>query len=203
MGVFENHEETTMTEKKSLQVTLLLNQASRGDRRASDALVPLVYDELQGRARKLLSREGPVRPIDTVPLVHEAYLRLVNQSKVEYQGRTHFLALAAIQMRRILVDEARKRKARVHGGGLARITLHEELVTAPEKALDLLDLEEALEELTRLNPRQGRLIELRFYSGQTVKETAETLGIAVGTAEKDWRMARAWLERRLEGGHPS
>lgn len=192
-----------MAEQHQHDTRKLLNLTAQGDRSAANELVPLVYDELRRRAESFLRREGSGRPIDTIPLVHEAYLRLVNQAEVDYQGRTHFLALAALQMRRILVDRARRNKAEVHGGGLAKVTLHEELLPAPESQVDVLDLEDALEDLAELNPRQARIIELRFYAGLTMKETAAVLGIALGTVEKDWRMARAWLQRRLERGFAS
>ena len=165
-----------------------------------DDLVPLVYDELRQLAAVILRQERPGHSLQPTALVNEAYLRLIDATKVEWQGRAQFLALAARSMRQILVDHARARDAAKRGGDRVRVTLADDSggVRGPPE-LDLLDVDEALGELAALDARKARVIELRFFAGLEMNEIAEVLRIGTTTAEDDWYFARAWLRRRLGG----
>jgi RNA polymerase sigma-70 factor (ECF subfamily) len=165
--------------------------------------MPLVYDELRQRARALMSRERPGHTLQATALVNEAYMRLVDQTRVSWRGRTHFLAVGALVMRRILVDHARGQRRDRRGGSQQRVTLSEAFAGPDDRGLspeELLSLESALEELAALDTRQARVVELRAFGGLTVPEVARNLGVSVTTVEGDWRHARAWLRRRLSGG---
>ncbi len=178
-------------------VTALLRSADDADADLTDRLLPLVYDELHAMAHQHLARERRDHTLSTTALVHEAYLKLVDQSQVGRRGRTYFFGAAAQAMRQILVDYARRRNRQKRGGGQAPVTLKETVVAVDGFATDLLDLDEALERLAVLNPRQGRVVECRFFGGLNVEETAEVLGVSRSTVKNDWAVARAWLYRRL------
>jgi RNA polymerase sigma-70 factor, ECF subfamily len=177
-------------------VTGLLVACGNGEAAARTILMEAVYDELRRLARGYLGRERPEHTLPPTALVHEAYLKLVDQKRVRWQNRAHFFAIAAQQMRRILVDHARAHRTAKRGGG-ATIPLTGIDVAGAPLNLDLLDLEAALEKLAALDPRQSRLVELRFFGGLTVEETAAVLGIAAITVKRDWALARAWLYREL------
>lgn len=178
-------------------VTGLLLAASGGNREALDRLFPLVYDELRRVARRRLSGERSDHTLATTALVHEAYLKLVNLDRIDWQNRAHFYGVAAQAMRRILIDYAVRRKAEKRGGGRRRVSLDEELVLAEENVGPLLALNEALERLESLDERQARVVEARFFAGLTIEETAVALSISPATVKRDWRMARAWLNKEL------
>jgi len=180
-------------------VTALLELASTGDRSALDRVFPLVYDQLRAAAHRQLKREPRGHTLSSAALVHEAYFRLVDQTRAPFRGRAHFLALAATAMRRILVDYARGRAAERRGGGqlqqLDLVTV--DSLLGEERAEMLVDLDEALGRLATLDPRQARVIECRFFGGLTEDETAEALDVAVRTVRRDWVKARAWLHQEL------
>jgi RNA polymerase sigma factor (TIGR02999 family) len=178
-------------------VTLLLRAFRQGDRGAFDRLVPLVYDDLRRIARRQLRRGGRAGTLNTTGLVHEAWLRLVDQSQAEWQDRGHFLAVAARAMRQITIDHARRRLAAKRGGGAPREELDESRLPGAQRAEWLLALEEALEHLARHNERLVRVVECRFFAGFSEEETAEALGVSLRTAQRDWLRARAWLREEL------
>jgi RNA polymerase sigma-70 factor, ECF subfamily len=187
-----------MTERRA-EATVLLTRTVRGDPGGAEGLIPLVYDELRALGRRFLQEEPPGL-LQPTALVHEAYLKLVDQSQVDWKGRTHFKAIAARQMRRVLIDHARARDAGKRGGGRHRVVLDEAVAPLESPEYDAIDIEEALAELAGLDERQARIVELRFFGGLKVDEVGEALGISPKTVEKDWRMARAWLRVRLRGG---
>jgi RNA polymerase sigma factor (TIGR02999 family) len=180
-------------------VTGLLAEWSNGDREAYDKLVPLVYEELHRLAHRYMSRESAGRTMQTTELVNEAYLRLVGQRRVRWQNRAHFFAISAEVMRRILVDHARRRRYQKRGGGAHKISLHETAAVSPQPARDLVALDEALKELSEFDPRKARVVELRFFGGLSVEETAEVLGVSPNTVVRDWSTARAWLYKAVAG----
>lgn len=183
--------------------TELLRRWRQGDTSALDALIPKVYDELRALARRAVQRENPEHAFQATELVHDAFLRLVDQGQVDWQDRAHFFAIAAREMRRILVERARHRLAAKRGGGERPASLDE--TSAPEPVApgpampDLLALDEALAALEALDAQQARVVELRYFTGLTIEETAAALGISVATVKREWSLARAWLGRRLEG----
>jgi RNA polymerase sigma factor (TIGR02999 family) len=180
-------------------ITQLLVDWSHGDQKALDKLMPLVYSELRRLAGNYLRRERQDHTLQPTALVNEAYLKLIDQRKAKWQNRAQFFGVSAQLMRRILVDHARERHASKRGGldqQRLSITSAEKLVQQPE--VDLLALHEALEELATLDSQQERIVELRFFGGLSIEETAEVLGIGHATVERDWKMARAWLRRKLE-----
>lgn len=177
-------------------VTQLLVAWRQGDSRALEELVPMVYRELQRLARRQLQRERPGHTLQSTALVHEAFMRLINQ-RVDWQNRAHFFAVAAEQVRRILVDYARARKAAKRGGGVYAMELDEAAKLVEEREIDLVALDDALMDLSRLDPQQGRIVELRFFAGLTIEETAEALGISPATVKRDWVVAQAYLKRAL------
>lgn len=179
-------------------VTGLLIAYGKGEERARSILMEAVYGELRRLARVYLRRERPDHSLPPTALVHEAYIKLVDQDRVRWRNRAHFFAIAAQQMRRVLVDHARAHRAAKRGGG-ATIPLADVDIAGIQPAIDVLALETALEKLSDLDPRQGRLVELRFFGGLSVEETAEVLGIAPVTVKRDWALARAWLYRELGG----
>jgi RNA polymerase sigma factor (TIGR02999 family) len=158
----------------------------------------LVYDDLRALAAKFMGRERLGHTLDPTALVHEAYLRLIDQTRMEWQGRTHFLALAATTLRRVLVNHALAQRAEKRGGDQRPVTLTEDLLPGSDRSLDLLALEEILQQLSASNPRRGRVVEMRFFGGLSVKETAEILGVSERTVKDDWRFARAWLLEELQ-----
>ena len=181
-------------------VTDLLALAGAGDRGALDRALPLVYDELHRLAHAQLRREATGHTLDTTALVHEAYLRLVDQTRSAWRDRAHFLAVAATAMRRILVDHARRHHAAKRGAGARPVALEQAgALAADERAALLVELDGALERLAALDERQARVVECRFFAGLTEEETAEALGIGLRTAKRDWAKARSWLFREL---HP-
>lgn len=180
------------------QITQLLDQLSDGKREAVNRLMPLVYDQLQAMAKRQLASERSNHTLNSTALVHEAYLKLVDQTRVTWQNRAHFYAVAAQAMRRILVNYANRRLAAKRGGGQVIATFNDDEVVRETRAEELVALDAALEELGRLDERQGKVVELRFFAGLTQEETAEVLGVSVPTVRRDWRLARAWLARRLE-----
>jgi RNA polymerase sigma factor (TIGR02999 family) len=184
-------------------VTQVLEQIRNGDQRAADRLLPLVYDEFRALARHYLAQERANHTLQPTALVHEAYMKLVDQTRVDWQGRSHFFAVAAQAMRRILVDHARSRQREKRGGGRARVVLDEAVALSPQKDEDVIALDEALERLAKLDPRQAKVVELRFFGGLGVEEVAHALGVSKRTVEGDWTFARAWLSRELRGTDPS
>lgn len=183
----------------SQNITHLLKEWSDGDERALDRLTPLVYEELRQQAARYLRRERPGHTLQTTALIHEAYLRLIDAKDVQWQSRAHFFAIAANLMRRILVDHSRRRDAEKRGGSHIRLTLDEALAGAKETDVDVLAIDEALNRLATVDPQQARVVELRFFSGLTVEETAEALGVSPKTVKRDWSVARAWLRREIGG----
>jgi len=183
--------------ESSRDVTHSLAAHIAGEPDAVSELIPLVYEELRALAAAYMQGERHELLLTPTALVHEAYLRLVDTSRIDWKGKTHFLAVAAVQMRRVLVDYARARKTRKRGGDHLRVTLDEAVTLKPGISLDVLALNEALEKLAHLSPRQGRVVELRFFGGLSVKEAAFLLDISERTVKEDWRMARAWLMREL------
>ena len=180
-------------------ITQLLIDWGKGDRAALDRLMPLVYAELRRLATNYLRRERTGHTLQPTALVNEAYLKLVGQKTAKWQNRAHFFAIAAQLMRRILVDHARRHQAEKRGGSDQQrlsITSVEELVAQP--AVDLLALNEALDELSKMDPQQGRIVELKFFGGLSIDETAEVMSISHATVEREWKSARAWLRRQLE-----
>jgi RNA polymerase sigma-70 factor (ECF subfamily) len=176
----------------------LLAHAS-GDERAADRLLPQVYGELRGLAGRYLRRERPGHSLQPTALVHEAYMRMVDITRIDWRGKTHFFALAATQMRRILVEHARARDAAKRGGRGQRVTLQEAMALDPHRPDDVLALDQALTHLAQVDPRGARVVELRLFAGLQVNEVAEVLGISARTVKGDWQMARAWLSRELQG----
>jgi RNA polymerase sigma factor (TIGR02999 family) len=178
-------------------VTALLSQLTQGNQDAAEKLIPVVYDELKRLARSYMRRERPDHTLQTTALVHEAYLKLVRQQSVNWQGRSHFFGIAAQLMRRILVDHARGHLRKKRGGAKVVLPLDEALVFSPEHSEELVKLNEALERLSKLDPRQGRIVELRFFGGLSVEETSEFLGVSAKTVKRDWAVAKAWLHGEL------
>ena len=180
------------------EVTRLLREWSSGDRTALDRLTPLIYDELRRLAHNYMGRGRAGHTLQTTALVHEAYLRLVDQQDVEWQGRAHFFAVSARAMRHILVDYARQKQSTKRGGDSPRVTLDEGAVASAERAAELVALDEALQGLAEVHPRRCQVVELRYFGGMNNREASEVLGVSEATIERDWRFARAWLYRELE-----
>jgi RNA polymerase sigma factor (TIGR02999 family) len=178
-------------------VTTLLRSWRGGNQDALERMVPLVYHELRGIAGRLMRGERADHTLQATALVHEAYARLVD-AEVDWQDRSHFFAVAARQMRRVLVDHAKARGRVKRGGGRERLTLEESIVVAPGQTQSLLDLDDALTRLEQLDERKAKVIELHFFGGLTYDETAEALGISAATVDRDLRFAKAWLYRELE-----
>jgi RNA polymerase sigma-70 factor, ECF subfamily len=179
-------------------VTALLQAWSRGDAAAGEKLAPLVYDDLHRRASRYFRRERREHTLQPTALVHEAFVRLAAQQGLTWQNRAQFLGLAAVMMRRILVDHARARASERRGGPWLRVTLDESVAWEQARELELIDLDEALRDLAEHDPRQARLVELRFFGGLRLEDAAEVAGVSLATAKRDWTMARAWLYRRLK-----
>jgi RNA polymerase sigma factor (TIGR02999 family) len=185
-----------MTAPESENVTQLLIAWGQGDEAARDELIPLVYETLRRIARHHLRGERAGHSLETAALINEAYLKLVEQS-VSWQSRAHFFGIAARLMRQLLVDYARARQRLKRGGAQWRISLAAAAEIAREQAVDLLALDEALETLARVDPQRSRLVELRFFGGLTIEETAQVIGVSTPTVERGWRAARAWLQTEL------
>lgn len=179
-------------------VTELLLAYGHGDRGAFDRLLPLVYQDLRRIARRQLGRNSNSdRILDTTSLVHESYLKLVDQTRVEWQNRGHFLGVAAHAMRQVVIDYARRRKAAKRGGGAIQTTIEEGHIAIDSQADWLLSLDQALSRLEQHNPRLARIVECRFFAGLSEEETAKALEISLRTAQRDWMKARAWLQEEL------
>lgn len=174
-------------------VTRLLLQWTDGDTNALDQLLPLVYDELRRLAQSYLRRENVGHTLQSTALVHEAYLRLVDQRNVNWQNRSHFFGIAAQMMRRVLVDHARAHHAAKRGSGGIKVTLDEGLVAAEQRDVNVIALDGALNKLSEIDPQQSRIVELRFFAGLSIEDTAEVLKISPATVKRDWAMAKAWL----------
>jgi RNA polymerase sigma factor (TIGR02999 family) len=185
---------------RSTDVSALLQAWGRGDVRARDELVPLVYAELRRRATAYLDRERPDHTLQPTALVHEAYVRLVGQERVEWKNRAHFFGIAAQMMRRILVDHARAHRAAKRPYGQLRVTVDEQHAVTPPLDCDLILLDQALTELTALDARQAQIVELRHFAGLSEQEVAELLVVSRSTVTREWQSARAWLYRRLTKG---
>ena len=189
-----------MSDTTKNEVTRILSGIREGDRQAADELLPFVYDKLRRMAQKSLAHEPPGLTLQATALVHEAFLRLVDQSKAQFNDRAHFLAVASQAIRRVLIDYARQQRAQKRGGGRWKMTLVEDIARAELAVdeIDLMDLNEALKNLEELSDRQARVVEFRFFGGLTIDETAAVLDVSPGTVKNDWRFARAWLRRQLE-----
>jgi RNA polymerase sigma factor (TIGR02999 family) len=178
-------------------VTGLLKGARRGDEGALNQLLPLVYDELRRVAANQLRAERSDHTLQATALVHEAYLRLLEQKEVDWQNRIHFFSIAAEMMRRILVNYAIQRNAKKRGDGATKIALDEAISFSKEKELDLVILDETLKELEKFDPDQAKIVELRFFAGLTIEETAQALGVSDSTVKREWRSAKAWIMSRM------
>lgn len=183
-------------------VTELLRAWSDGDDAALDELLPLVEAELRRIARRYMGRERHDHTLQTTALVNEAFLRLTDARRIRWQDRTHFLGISARLMRRVLVDHARRRGYGKRGGGAQRVTLHDDVVASLDPAFDVVALDRALEELAKVDDRKSRIVELRFFGGLSVEETADVLHVSVDTVKRDWRLAKLWLLQELEGERP-
>jgi RNA polymerase sigma factor (TIGR02999 family) len=183
------------------EVTRILSAIEQGDLRASEQLLPLVYDELRRLAAQKLAREAPGLTLQATALVHEAYLRLVDTEKVQsWDSRSHFFAAAAEAMRRILIENARRKRRSRHGGGRHRVELDEALLPIESPVDDLLALDEALEQLASVDRQAAEMVKLRYFAGLTTEQAAELLGLSERSGYRIWSFARAWLYRRLRGG---
>lgn len=184
-----------------VDVTGLLLQLKQGNQEAAEKLIPVVYDELKRLARAHMRRERSDHTLQTTALVHEAYLKLVRQETAQWQGRSHFFGIAAQLMRQILIDHARGHLRKKRGGGKAAVSLTEALAFSPEHSEELVRLDEALKRLSKIDPRQGKIVELRFFGGLSVEETSEFLGVSPKTVKRDWAVAKAWLHAEVRGWH--
>jgi RNA polymerase sigma factor (TIGR02999 family) len=183
-------------------VTILLKEWTKGKRDALDRLMPLVYDELRSLASSYLRNERPGITLQSTALVNEAYLRMVNQRDVQWQNRAHFFGIAAQMLRRILVDHGRSRKAAKRGSGSVVLPLDESLAISQKKDWDVVAVDEALDGLAKLDPQQAKIVELRFFGGLTIEETAEAMGISASSVNREWLTAKAWLGREMERKAP-
>jgi RNA polymerase sigma-70 factor, ECF subfamily len=184
----------------SHEITQLLLAWSEGDRQALDRLVPLVYDELRRLAQSYMRKERAGQTLQTTALIHEAYLRLINANRVQWQNRAHFFGVAARLMRQILVATARERGCQKRGGGTENVSLDEAMVIDERLNEDLVALDEALGELAQFDGRKAQVVEMRFFGGLTEEEIAAALDISPETVRRDWRLARSWLRRKLSRG---
>jgi RNA polymerase sigma-70 factor (ECF subfamily) len=178
-------------------VTRLLIAWSRGEQEALEQLIPLVYKELHQLAHRYMERERPGHTLQSTALVNEAYQRLINLKDVNWQNRAHFFAVSAQLMRRILVDYARSRRFTKRGGEWRQITLNEAVAVFRDRRTDMVDLDDALQSLAAIDPRKSRVVEIRFFGGLSIKETAEALSVSEETVLRDWRLAKVWLLRQL------
>lgn len=187
----------THTGSPAEQVTRLLDAWNAGDRSALDGLLPLVHDDLKRMARRMMGRERTGHTLQPTALVHEAYVRLTGERGMQWQDRAHFLAVTAQLMRFVLVDHARKRSVAKRGGSRQRVSLDDVLLVSPDAPGELLALDQALETLAALDPRKAKVVEMRLFGGLSVEESAAVLGVSGVTVMRDWRFARAWLQRQL------
>lgn len=179
------------------QITQLLKDWSNGDQTARDELMRFVYEELRRMAHQHMRKESPGHTLQTTALVHEAFLRLVDQSEVEWQNRAHFFGIAAQMMRRILVDHARSRQYAKRGGDARHVSLDEVAIVCEERAADVVALDDALTSLAVIDQRKSRIVELRFFGGLSIEETAAVLAVSPGTVMRDWTLTKAWLRREM------
>jgi RNA polymerase sigma factor (TIGR02999 family) len=189
-----------MDTASSAEITRLLRAWGGGNQAAMDELAPLVYAELRRMARRYLRRENPGNTLQPTALVHEAYLRLADAANMRWEDRAHFFAVSAQMMRRILVDAARTRATGKRGAGALHLNLNESIDAMPDRGSDLIALDDALDAQTQLDPRKARVVEMRFFGGLSVEETAEVLKISAPSVQRDWKLARAWLMRELSKG---
>ena len=197
IGLFDPQFQPPM-DASSAQITQLLLAWRNGESQALDSLMPLVLRELKKIARNFMRGQRVGHTLQTTALVNEAYVRLVDSSRVNWQDRSHFFAISAQLMRRVLVDMARRKNSAKRGGERVQVSLAEDVKAAPQKETDVVALDEALERLAELNPRHSRIVELKYFGGLTEEEIAETLDISVRTVRRDWNLARAWLFRELK-----
>src|SRR5262249_25608356 len=172
-------------------------QVRAGNQEAAEQLIPLIYNELRRMARGYLQRERPGQTLQATSLVHEAYMRLANGQEGPWQNRAHFFAIAANTMRRILVDHARRRLASQRGGGSRKVELDDSLLISNERLEDVIAVDEALQRLAKIDPRLSQLVELRYFTGLSVEDAAEAMGVSTTTLKRDWRSAKAWLTQEL------
>jgi RNA polymerase sigma-70 factor, ECF subfamily len=191
-------ESSPVVNSSQQEVTRLLIRLMDGERAVLDDLLSLVYAELRRLAAGYLRHERPGHTLQPTALVHEAYLRLVDQTQVQWQNRAHFFGVAAQMMRRILVDHARSQQAEKRGGDIQKLALDENIDVSGERAAELIALDEALARLAALDPQKSRIVELRFFGGLSVEETAEVLGVSAPTVKRQWRMAKAWLYGQVQ-----
>jgi RNA polymerase sigma-70 factor, ECF subfamily len=188
-----------MTSPQKQDITQLLADLTGGDKEALDKLLPLVYDELRRLADRYLRRERDDHTLQATALVHEAYLRLIDQKEVRWQNRAHFFGVAAQMMRRILVDHARALQTTKRGSGGLKLALDDVVELADEQATDMVALDEALTALEAFDPQKSRIVELRFFGGLSIEETAEVMGLGTATVTRQWRTAKAWLYKAVTG----
>lgn len=181
-------------------VTRLLQASENDEPRTAEELLPLIYDELRALARARMAREGVGHTIQATALVHDAYLRLVGEADPGWNGRRHFFGAAAEAMRRILVERARRRARLKHGGGMERVEMDDDCAAIEPPSDDVLAVDEAVRKLEACDPRKGRIVNLRYFVGFTVEETAEALGLSLGTIEREWRFIKVWLQGELARG---
>jgi RNA polymerase sigma factor (TIGR02999 family) len=185
------------------QVTQLLVSWGNGDQQSLESLIPLVYDELRRQARRYLRRERPDHTLQSSALVHEVYVRLIDQRQANWHNRSQFFGVAAQLMRRILVDHARSRGAVKRGAGVTKLAIAEEVAAIEMQNVDLIALDSSLTKLEQIDPQQCRIVELRFFSGLSIEDTADALSISPATVKRDWAMAKAWLYREMSGSPAS
>ena len=187
-----------MSEHPTDNLTSLLHQVSQGDRGAVDLLLPVIYDELRKLAANYLRRERPDHTLQPTALVHEAYLRLIDQSRVNWQNRAHFFGVAAQIMRRLLVDHARKHNAEKRGPDFQKLSLDENIDRAVERSAELIALDDALKTLATFDAQKARMVELRYFGGLSIEETADVMGVTPTTIKRHWRFAKAWLHGEMQ-----
>jgi RNA polymerase sigma factor (TIGR02999 family) len=192
-----------LVKPRSTSVTALLDAWSKGDEAARNQLIPLVYDDLRRVAARHLSRERGDHTLQATALVHETYLKLVEQNRVRWQNRAHFFGVAATLMRRILVDHARSHDAKKKGGGLQRVCLEVDLAASRSRGVEMIELDDALKQLSTLDPTLCRIVELRFFGGRSIEETAKLEHISPATVKRKWDVAKAWLHNRIRGTEPT
>jgi RNA polymerase sigma-70 factor, ECF subfamily len=188
-----------MTRSSEPAITQLLQAWGNGDQQALERLIPLVYKELHRLAERYMADERPGHTLQTTALVNEAYLRLVDVRGISWRNRAHFFAICARTMRRILIDFARSRQYQKRGGDAVAVTIEDALEVSDQAGIDLVALDDALNDLAKLDPRKSRVVELRFFGGLSIEETAEALKISPETVMRDWKFARVWLARELYG----
>ncbi len=191
-----------MDEALGHEITQLLQAWRQGDERALEKLTPQVYRELHLAAKRCMARERDGHTLQTTALINELYLRLSDLKLIDWQNRAHFFALCARQMRRILTDQARARQSHKRGGGVEPVLFDEALMVAPETSTDLVAVDDALNRLAKVDERKSQVVEMRFFGGLSVEETAEVLKVSPQTVMRDWRLAKAWLLRELSGEKP-